>query len=172
MEGQEETVRPCKFDTIFSKSVPHILENIFLSLDYEGYKTCLEVSIGWRELLTSESYQEKARSVFHDEIAHGELKLWNAAQEGKVAEVRIMSLFVDVNYGMGSDLSTPLCEAAKSASAPQNNSRHVSQKKVIQLLLERGADPNIAGKEGWTPLHWAAKRGNKDVIQLLLDLTA
>ena len=54
----------CKFDMLFTKYVPHILENIFFSLDCESYKTCLEVSNTWRELLTSKSYKKKAKSVF------------------------------------------------------------------------------------------------------------
>ena len=54
----------CPFDKLFTKSVPHILEKIFLSLDYETFKKCREVSNAWNEQLTSESYQQKAKSVF------------------------------------------------------------------------------------------------------------
>ena len=54
----------CPFDKLFTKSVPYILEKIFLSLDYETFKKCREVSNAWKEQLTSESYQQKAKSVF------------------------------------------------------------------------------------------------------------
>ena len=33
----------CAFNKLFNKSVPHILEKIFLSLDYASFKTCLDL---------------------------------------------------------------------------------------------------------------------------------
>ena len=37
---------------------------------------------------------------------------------------------------------------------------------VVKVLIERGADVN---REGWTPLHYAATRGHRDMMRLLLD---
>ena len=51
---------PCAFDTLFTKHVPHILEKIFLSLDYESFKSCCQASNAWKKVLTSESFQSKA----------------------------------------------------------------------------------------------------------------
>ena len=45
----------------------------------------------------------------------------------------------------------------------------ISHRDVVQLLLDRGADPNKTDKDGMTALHCAAFNGNKDVVQLLLD---
>ena len=157
-----KTIGPCKFDILFTKSVPHILETIFLSLDYEAYKACLEVSTAWKELLTTESYLRKAKSVFQDEIDGDEWKLWIAASEGNVGELQNLSsnIFVDVNCVKGKcRQTTPLGGAAENTS----------HKDVIQLLLKRGAKPNIADKLGMTPLQWTARKGNRDVVQLLLD---
>ena len=166
-------VGPCKFDILFTKYVPHIQEMIFFSLDFETFNNCLDVSRSWKELFTSESYLKKAKSVFHGEIVRDEeelhKKLCQAAKDGNVDEVRILSVFADVNFSYNTKpfschrTTTPLCEAA---SVP---SKQVSHKNVIKLLLERGADPNVATSSGWTPLHWAAQDGNKEVMQLLLD---
>jgi ankyrin repeat-rich membrane spanning protein len=39
---------------------------------------------------------------------------------------------------------------------------------MARTLLEKGADPNIAGYYHATPLIWAAGRGHADVAQVLL----
>ena len=41
-------------------------------------------------------------------------------------------------------------------------------KDVVYLLLDRGAEPNMAAQDGFTPLHCVALEGHKDVVQLLL----
>ena len=71
---------PCAFDKLFTKSVPHILEKIFLSLDYKSFKTCLDVSKTWRDLLNSDSFSAKVRLVFHNELVGEEKKLRDAAK--------------------------------------------------------------------------------------------
>lgn len=41
---------------------------------------------------------------------------------------------------------------------------------IATLLLERGATANTADSTiGWTPLHWAAVRGNRAMIDLLIS---
>ena len=56
------------FDTLFEKTLHIALEKIFFSLDYRSYKTCLEVSMVWKELLTSHTFQRKGKSVFSKEL--------------------------------------------------------------------------------------------------------
>jgi uncharacterized protein len=41
-----------------------------------------------------------------------------------------------------------------------------NQLELAQVLIERGADVN---KPGWTPLHYAATRGHRQMMRLLLD---
>ena len=153
---------PCVFDTLSGKHVPHILDKIFLSLDYESFKTCTEVNSVWKRLLTSESFQKKAKSVFRQEIKEDEKKLWQMSQSGNTNEVRrIMSLgMVDINtYEGGLDETTALYEAADNG-----------HKDVIKILLGGGADPDKAsGSVGMAPLHMPALKGNTDVVQLLLN---
>ena len=40
--------------------------------------------------------------------------------------------------------------------------------RLVQLLLERGADPARGNAHGWTPLHQAAYSGRVDLAELLL----
>jgi ankyrin repeat protein len=44
-----------------------------------------------------------------------------------------------------------------------------NQLELAELLIERGADVN---RKGWTPLHYAATRGHREMIRLLLDNNA
>ena len=48
---RKENKDSCDFSTLLTKNVPHIMENIFFSMDYESYQMCLEISIVWKELL-------------------------------------------------------------------------------------------------------------------------
>ena len=70
---------PGKFNPLFFENFPHILEKIFFSGDYASYKICLEVNSEWKELLTSERYITKGKTVFKEEIMKDEEKLSKAA---------------------------------------------------------------------------------------------
>ena len=154
-----QAMSSCAFNMLFTKNVPHILEKIFLSVDYESFfKKCPEVCVTWRELLTSESYQIKGKLVFHDEIANDEYKLLCAAERGNIEEVKrlLSSGLLDVNSLK--DGTTPLHEAARDGHTD-----------VVQLLLNRGADKNKESMFGSTPLHRAALNNHKHIVQLLLN---
>lgn len=43
---------------------------------------------------------------------------------------------------------------------------------IVKLLLEHGADPNIANDLMYTPLHEAAQYGHTECVRLLLDAGA
>ena len=53
----------CAFEMLLSKSVPHVLEKIFFSLDYDSFKNCHQVCNGWKDLLISEPFQTKSKLV-------------------------------------------------------------------------------------------------------------
>ena len=45
----------------------------------------------------------------------------------------------------------------------------MGHKDVVQLLLDRGAEPNKGASNGVTPLHMAAYHGHRDIVGILLD---
>ena len=40
--------------------------------------------------------------------------------------------------------------------------------RLVEVLLDAGADPNAAGGKGWRPLHWAASDGFIEGVALLI----
>jgi ankyrin repeat protein len=43
---------------------------------------------------------------------------------------------------------------------------------VAKLLIEAGADVNVTDQKGWTPLHWAARIGDKELFQSVVAADA
>ena len=163
-------MEPCAFDKLYTRNVPHILEKIFFSLDYKSFKTCLNVNETWHKLLSSEAFQKRAKSVFHEEISNDEKNLWNAASKNNVEKV--MSLLstglLNINVVNRSWNTTPLHIAAKNG-----------HKNIVKLLLERGARHDKPDNFAWYPLHRAAQSmkphnqsRQKDVVQMLLNAGA
>ena len=148
-----------EFDRLLSKVVPHIHEKIFFSMDYASFKNCLDVSMQWHEMLTSEYFKRKGKYVFHEEM---HMEVMEAAEQGNVAKIQqiLYNFMIDINH--------------LTAAGPWNDSflmraAENGQKDVVQLLLDNGADPNTVGKHSLTALHGAALMGYEDVVKILLE---
>ena len=154
----------------------------------------MEVSQTWRNFLTSEQFQSKAKSKFCNEI-HKDLIL--ASKKGQIKKVKsILSNFmldIDCAIGIGihgeTSLQVASCYGHKDLVnflldmganpnkintggwgwTPLHYAISRNHDYVVQLLLERGADPNILNKDGNSSLFWAASNGNKFVAELLIN---
>ena len=62
------------------------------------------------------------------------------------------------------DGETALSLVSRGEYHPQSNGV-----RIVQSLLERGADVNGQPKAFWTPLNWASFRGRLDIVRVLLD---
>lgn len=124
------------------------------------------------------SAQEKARSIF------------DIARSGNVAEVKDLmkkdpNIINETNEGGFSPLILACyrgnTEVAKFLMDNVKDINYKSQegtalaglsvkynKELVEYLLSKNADPNIADSTGSTPLFWAVKFGNKELIELLL----
>ena len=184
------SVGTCGFEVLYSQNVPHILELIFLSLDYESYKICLQVNQTWKELLTSERCRSKWKYVFKEDMLLDETKLQIAARQNNTDEVRrlLSSGMVNINC-MDCYQCTPLHEAAINGSTnaskllldngaepnvtdqfertPLLDAVTAGHQEVAQILIESGAGLNVANKHGFTPLHGAILR-NLDMVKFLV----
>ncbi len=53
--------------------------------------------------------------------------------------------------------------------APLHSALSADHRAVAKLLIAHGANVNLAGSEGWTPLHYAAHNGDMDSVKMLLE---
>ena len=60
------------FNLLFDKNVVHILERIFLPLDYKTFKNCLQVCNQWNRSLSTDHFNLRAQEVYSDEMWMGE----------------------------------------------------------------------------------------------------
>ena len=149
---------------VLQGNIPHILEIIFLKLDYEAFKTCFEVSKDWREILKSKSFLERAKLQFAAEITMDQEKLVKACREGDIEKINGLLSTDLLNINQMEYNSAPLIEATFWGKV-----------NAVKLLLQRGADPNIMDDYGYTALlliiHHANdfNQGQIDVVHALLD---
>ena len=151
----------CNFEKLFSKSVPHLLEKIFFNLDYESFKTCMEVNSLWCNLLKSESYLKRARDIFQKEISHDGLKLHSASRDGRMDDVRRL-----LSTGM---LYADCLPAACNYQTPLFGAASHGHDEIVKYLIQMGADPNKANKYGQLPMSAAAEEGHENVVRVFLD---
>ena len=163
---------PCAFDKLFNRSLPSVLEKIFLSLDSASLKKCREVCKAWNGMIKTEPFQRKLQ-----EMRDNEKKLLDYLYDGtnptmmprfgtltidlpsvKEQVSRFLSLGVDVNCRRG--WQTPLALATRA--------RHL---EVVELLLAEGADPNYNYSDK-SLLAWSVLYHKPRMVQLLLDAGA
>jgi ankyrin repeat protein len=94
-----------------------------------------------------------------------------AAQSSDTALMKLL-----LEYKADPKIATNYGDTALTVSAGLAGSRAVTYERsakenfeAVKLLLDVGIDPNLANRDGRTPLMGAALKGRSDVIQLLVD---
>jgi hypothetical protein len=101
--------------------------------------------------------------------------LWTAAALGEVEEVRAALGRSDPGRPVraDADLSGWPEQTAFRRGDALSDACYIASRNghpaVVELLLERGADPNVRGYFGAPALHWAAMGGHARVVELLLS---
>ncbi|MGE7858678.1 MULTISPECIES: ankyrin repeat domain-containing protein [Bacillus] len=123
--------------------------NPFLYASREGYTDIVKLLIA-----AGVNTKETTRS--------GGTALISASERGHVEVVKELLEHTDIDVNYKNDRGgTALLEAIVLGNGSE------SHKKVIQMLIEHGADVNMANKENITPLQYAEKRGFKDIANML-----
>ena len=104
------------FDILFAKNVPHILENIFFSLDYASFQTCYKVSKVWNEFLSSQSCHKSLEKMLikkkkNEKRLKAALSSKELRESGKMVELISNAGWIDFNCVKLWKHGTPLMEA-------------------------------------------------------------
>ena len=140
------------FDLLFKKSVPHLLEKIFLHLDYDSFKSCLLVNKTWRNLLTSEPFKRMGKSKFEE-------WLLKAAISGQADAVHHL-----LQLGAQPDR----CIGESSGKTALHWAALFNKIDIVRLLLDAGADPNSRDNFRRSPLYYAGASSNV-VFEMIFD---
>ena len=89
--------------------------------------------------------------------------LWHAAKRGHESIAQLLLAHPNINTNIGSRES-PLHAAIRSTTA----SRH----RIIAMLLQAGADPDIRNTRKQTPLEFACAQQDADAVSMLIDAGA
>ena len=94
-----------------------------------------------------------------------DISIHDAAYGGNIEAVK-------QHLAAGADVNAKNKGFSRKDSTPLQHAALKGQKKVVELLIEKGADVNAKCDVGWTPLHNAAAYGHKEIIELLIAKSA
>ena len=83
------------FGKLFDRNVPHILENIFFSLDYDSFMVCAKVCKTWERLFSLASYKAKSsellavKNKFEDDFCLL-IRNWDRQDDDTVEKIRYL----------------------------------------------------------------------------------
>jgi ankyrin repeat protein len=133
-------------------------------------RTVLDIAVIGRDLKTARLLLQIGADVNNKAGYGGYTPLIHAAYEGRFE----MATFLLEHGARVNDLDARGCTALYWAI--RGGIKHwIPQReigKLIQLLLQSGANPNIPGFNGSPPLHFAAQHGYSEIVTLLLKHSA
>ena len=158
---KKETTSKCEFDRLSKKNIPHVLETIFFSLDFDSYISCRAVCKSWNQLHSSDLYQARAKEKLIEK-KKSQRRLCLYSWKGKVEEVRsIISSGINPNFSW-------VDARMLAGMLPLLLAIIRGHEAVVKLLLNMGADPNRGTEKGLTPLYFAALHCKSNVVKMLL----
>jgi len=89
-----------------------------------------------------------------------ESKLGLAVTRGDLAEVKRLVIDCGAN---------PNGQSTVEGGTPLHTAADRGYLRIVEFLLEHGANPNMKNNYGSTPLHYAAMYGYPEVVELLLE---
>jgi serine/threonine-protein phosphatase 6 regulatory ankyrin repeat subunit A/serine/threonine-protein phosphatase 6 regulatory ankyrin repeat subunit B len=143
--------------------------------------TPLAYAAAFGQLAAVELFLSRGARV-NDHDRDGRTALWQAAQAGLVIENgghranetaalqeifnRNLAIYIRIIHTLlAHSARTEIAD--KNSATPWDAPAFYGRKKIVQALLEGGANPNHRDEFGKTPMEWASYNGYSDVVELM-----
>jgi ankyrin repeat protein len=143
------------------KELPYVIEFLNQGFAKSWFRDIKEAELSYFLpdviLFDNRAYHIEEAPVDYWESADGQKRLQEFLKEFYKGVYSVNLSMLKSIARSGVDLTDVLIWAAERG-----------EMKIIEALVEVGSDPAGANKNGWTPLHSAARQGNDDIVKFLL----
>lgn len=163
--------RPCRLE-----NVQNFHSLLFKYKEIGGKLSRRTYTSDYRDKHLEESIDEnrlRDRAFYADYVTKSnENKALNHAIRQRHIEIVILLIEngAKATASTSGDIKSPLWTAMELLSS-NSHSEYIS-KVMVRLLLDKGADPNLAYQEGCLPIHYAIERGITEWLEMFLNAGA
>ena len=153
---------------INNPGLQHLIEKMFLNLNYEDFKKCQIINKSARNILGNSMFWIK-KLIQRGLSKNNQIIFIKAIQSVKNSDMeKSFLLFLKWNLKTEERVGFPLVPGT-----PIHWAAYGGFTEVVKILVPLTDNPNASNENenGATPIYWAARFGHKEIVKILAPLT-